>query len=66
MPSRLANSANFSLRYSARGISGWSNPISSVALEAGQFEDALKALSDEQLKAKTAEFKASHCRGHEH
>jgi len=30
-----------------------------VAQEAGRYEDALKALSDEQLKAKTSEFKAS-------
>jgi preprotein translocase subunit SecA len=30
-----------------------------VAQEAGRYEDTLKALSDDQLKAKTAEFKAS-------
>ena len=55
----LANFSKFLVKIFGSRNQRLVKSYSYIAQEAGQYEDALKALSDEQLRAKTAEFKAS-------
>jgi preprotein translocase subunit SecA len=55
----LANFSKFLVKIFGSRNQRLVKSYSYVAQEAGRYEDTLKALSDEQLKAKTAEFKAS-------
>jgi preprotein translocase subunit SecA len=55
----LANFSKFLVKIFGSRNQRLVKSYSYVAQEAGRYEDELKALSDEQLRAKTSEFKAS-------